>query len=187
VLGLEPGRAAAEVARRRLGPGGEGEVRQGYFPADLPTAPQRFDAITLLDVLEHFVDPVGFLGLVRRHLAPQGRLFVQVPNWDSLLVRLEGCASSVICTGHWSYFTPATLPAVLARAGFRRLHLETVVSEIDRIACFPAAERDAALARLRPEAAGMAWPDEAGPRSAARLHELGLGYKLIGVFAPEAG
>jgi SAM-dependent methyltransferase len=184
VLGLEPGRAAVEVARARLGGVGAAEVLQGYFPAHLPADRQRFDAICILDVLEHFVDPIGFLGLVKRHLSPAGRLFVQVPNWDSLLVQLEGKASSVICTGHWSHFTPATLPAVLARAGFRMLHLETVVSEIDRIARFPAAERDATLARLRPGSAGLAWPDDCGPRSAALLHELGLGYKLIGVFAP---
>lgn len=185
VLGLEPGRAAAAVARERLGAAGHDRVIEGYFPDDLPAGERSFDAITILDVLEHFVDPIGFLRVIRRHLAPEGRLFVQVPNWDSLLVQLEGTASSVICTGHWSHFTPATLPAVLARAGYRCLHVETVVSEVDRIGAFPPEAQREVVARLRPDAGGIAWPDADGPAKAALLHELGLSYKLIGVFAAE--
>ncbi len=180
VLGLEPGKAAAAVARERLGAGGQERVTEGYFPDDLPAGERVFDAITLLDVLEHFVDPIGFLRVIGRHLAPGGRLFVQVPNWDSLLVQLEGKASSVICTGHWSHFSPATLPAVLARAGFRCLHHETVVSEADRIEAFPAEAQRAVVSRLRP---GAAWAEADAAAKAARLHELGLSYKLIGVFA----
>lgn len=187
VLGLEPGKAAAAVARERLGEADRHRVIEGYFPADLPADQQRFDAISILDVLEHFVDPLAFLHLVKRHLSPRGVLFVQVPNWDSLLVQLEGAASSVICTGHWTYFTPMTLPALLARAGFHALHVETVVSEIDRIASFPDVAKSAVVARLRPSEAGAAWPDDNGPLSATRLHRLGMSYKLIGIFAPEPG
>lgn len=186
VLGLEPGRAACAVARQRLGATSQGRVIEGYFPSHLPVDQASFDAIAILDVLEHFVDPQAFLRLIRRHLAPGGRLFVQVPNWDSLLVQLEGRASSVICTGHWSYFTPKSLPALLTRAGFRALHLETVVSEMDRIAAFSDAEIAAVVARLRPAELPITWPDKHGPQSAALLHRLGLSYKLIGIFAAEA-
>jgi hypothetical protein len=45
----------------------------------------------------------------------------------------------------------------LVRAGYAALRIKTVVSEIDRIAVFSDAEK---------------------------FHELGLGYKLIGVFGP---
>lgn len=177
-VGLEPGAAAAAVARER----GSGLVIEGYFPQDLPTQPARYDAIVMLDVLEHFAAPRTVLRWVRQRLTPgTGRLLVQVPNWDSPLVRMEGAASSVVVPGHWSYFTPATLPGLLAREGFRPLHDETVVSEADRIAAFPAAERDACIARLRPR---LALPG--GPATAAWLHAHGLGYKLIGVFAPPA-
>jgi len=169
-LGLEPGVLGAEASRRR----GANVVR-GYFPGDLPDPAARFDVVAVLDVLEHMADPKGFLAAIRDQLVPGGRLFVQVPNWDSLLVRLEGGASSVVCPGHWSYFTPATLPALLARAGFRALEVGTVQSEIDRQSAHPAAQVEAMLARLR--------PGERGVPDVARLHALGLGYKLIGVFA----
>ena len=52
-------------------------------------------------------------------------------------MRLEGDRSSVVAPGHWSYFTPRTLPALLARSGFRVLSIETVVSELDRILLHP--------------------------------------------------
>jgi SAM-dependent methyltransferase len=185
VLGLEPGRTAAAVAQERLGTPDRPRVIEGYFPQDLPANQQSFDVISILDVLEHFVDPQAFLRRIRKRLAPSGRLFVQVPNWDSLLVQLEGTASSVICTGHWNYFTPKTLPEMLARAGYRALHVETVVSEIDRIAAFPDAAKTRMVARLRPKQPCFAWPDENGQQSAALLHRLGLSYKLIGIFAPE--
>jgi SAM-dependent methyltransferase len=112
---------------------------EGYFPNDLPDPAARFGVIAALDVLEHMAAPPPFLAAIRARLAPGGRLFLQVPNWDSLLVRLEGARSSVVCPGHWSYFTPATLPDLLARAGFRTLEVDTVQSEIDRLAAFPPA------------------------------------------------
>lgn len=169
-LGLEPGEAGAAATRAR-----GGEVVQGYFPDDLPDPAARFAVIAALDVLEHMAEPLPFLRAIRASLAGGGRLLLQVPNWDSLLVRLEGPRSSVVCPGHWSYFTPATLPALLARAGFRALELATVQSEIDRLAGFGAAQIEQMLATLR--------PGERGVPDAARLHALGLGYKLVGVFA----
>lgn len=171
-LGLEPGSAGAAASRRR-----GATVVEGYFPADLPDPAARWEAICALDVLEHMADPLGFLAQVRGRLAPAGRMLVQVPNWDSLLVRLEGAASSTVCPGHWSYFTPATLERLMRAAGFRTLAMETVQSEIDRMLAFPPAAIEAVLGALR--------PGERGVPDATRLHALGLGYKLVGVFAAD--
>jgi SAM-dependent methyltransferase len=169
-LGVEPGRAAAQVARER-----GATVVQGWFPADLPADAGPFDAVAVLDVLEHFAEPLRFLTELRTHLSPGGRLLVQVPNWDSLLVRLEGHRSSVVAPGHWTYFTPRTLTSLLARSGFRVLSIETVVSELDRILIHPPAQIAHWLHALRPTAS-------VGTLEAKKLHELCLGYKLVGVF-----
>ena len=171
-VGVEPGLAASAVARER-----GARVITGWCPADLPADPESYDAIAILDVLEHFADPVGFLVQLRDRLRPGGRLLVQVPNWDSPLVRLEGARSTVVCPGHWTYFTPASLPALCARAGFATLGVETVVSEIDRIGAFPADRVADVVAALRP---GASWP-----MTPDALHALGLGYKLLGVFAAD--
>jgi SAM-dependent methyltransferase len=170
-LGLEPGRLAASASRHR-----GAMVIEGYFPQDLPEPSARFDVIAALDVLEHMASPIAFLAEVRSRLTPGGLLFVQVPNWDSLLVQMEGAASSVVCPGHWSYFTPATLQKLLSYAGFRALAVGTVQSEIDRQSAFPTAAVQAALAKLR--------PGEIEVPDAGRLHALRLGYKLVGIFVP---
>lgn len=81
--------------------------------------PGRCSTKWILEVLEHVADPLGFLTKASAHLAPGGRLFVQVPNWDSLLFRLDGAKSSAVVPGRWRYFTPETLRDVLARAGSR--------------------------------------------------------------------
>jgi SAM-dependent methyltransferase len=168
-MGIEPGVAAAGAARAR-----GARVVTGWFPGDLPAAPTEFDAICLLDVLEHFADPLRFLRQVRARLAEGGRLLIQVPNWDSLLVRLEGASSSTVCPGHWSYFTPATLAALLARARFRAIGVETVVSERDRIAAFPPARIE-----------GCVVGNGSWPLSACELMDRGMGYKILAVFIAE--
>jgi SAM-dependent methyltransferase len=171
-LGIEPGHAAAALATAR-----GARVVRGWFPSDLPSDEPPFDAVVMLDVLEHFADPLALLRGVRDVLRPDGRLFIQVPNWDSPLVRLQGAASSVVCPGHWSHFTPATLRATLARARFSALHVETAVTELDRVAAFPASDLRALVAVLRP---GVLWEG----LSPEALYRLNLGYKLVGVFAP---
>lgn len=69
-----------------------------------------FDLITLLHVLEHIADPVGFLTRLGEKLNPGGLLLIQVPafmdNPYDLLV-----------ADHASHFTPATLTHLAARAG----------------------------------------------------------------------
>jgi SAM-dependent methyltransferase len=169
-LGVEPGAAAAHMARTR-----GAQIIKGWFPADLPSNEREFEAICVLDVLEHFADPIGFLRQLRAHLKPGGRLLVQVPNWDSPLIRLQGAAGSTVCPGHWSYFTPETLVEVLSRANFRVIGLETVVSEIDRISAYPLDQIQEWVKRLRPEA--PVWP-----MTTTELLDHALGYKLIGVF-----
>lgn len=170
-LGIEPGCAAAEQARQR-----GARVVNGYFPKDLPDPDRRHNLIAMLDVLEHIIAPRLFLREVRARLAPEGILFVQVPNWDSLLVQAEGARSTIVAPGHWSYFTRTTLLALLESEGFVTLGAETVVSEIDRLTECGAETVAATLARLRP---GLVLPQ---PLRAQDLYRHDLGYKLIGVF-----
>jgi len=108
-------------------------------------------------------------------------IVIQVPNFDSLLVRLEGAASSVICHGHWNYFTPVTLERCLRAADVEPLGSETIISEVDRIAAFPR-ERIAALAL---EICGHAPPAQ-GP-DAHWLHAQRLGYKVLACSRPRRG
>lgn len=146
------------------------DVLEGWFPA---AAPGRYDAVSLLDVLEHAADPVRLLEDVRAVLAAGGMVVVQVPNFDSLAVQADGMASPVVCHGHWNYFDAASLRRCAGLAGFRVAGIETVISEVDRLLRHPRDAIAAALARVRP---GLSLPESVGP---GWLHEHLMGYKLL--------
>lgn len=171
-LGIE---ANAEFARQCRERGIE--VLEGFFPGVLP-GEERFDVIALLDVVEHLHDPVDLLAKAAARLAPGGVLLIQVPNVDSLLVRLEGERNTNFCHGHWNHFNPRTLERLAQTAGLATLATETLITEIDRIRAFPAPQVAAAARRV----AGVEPPEGFGP---AWLHAHGLGYKAVGYFTRE--
>ena len=87
---------------------------------DAPFAAGSFAGVTLLHVLEHVPDPVGFLLAARQLLQPGGRLFVQVPNaasWQFLLLGRRWSALDV--PRHLFHFRPDDLEDLLAGCGFR--------------------------------------------------------------------
>ncbi len=84
----------------------------------------RFDAIYAQDVLEHLQRPLDELRELARILRPGGVIYVHVPNYASLTIRL-GVSRFAYNEplGHLNYFTPRTLGEMLRRAGFLRIRL----------------------------------------------------------------
>jgi len=113
-------------------------IVSGFFPDSLALTKYAafFHAISMLDVLEHMINPVEFLNGVKKYLTPAGIVLIQVPNLNSLHIQLDGRKNSNFCIGHWSYFTPTTLNATLEKAGFENVFLETYISEFDKIQAF---------------------------------------------------
>jgi SAM-dependent methyltransferase len=170
-LGVEPNPAfAAEGRRRGL------EVLDGWFPQTPPPERGWFDVIAMLDVLEHAADPVALLTGARSRLGSDGLLMLQVPNYDSLLLQLEGDASPVICQGHWNYFTRDSLTRCGEQSGFKAVVVETIITELDRIAQLPETQVRETVRRV----CGTAPPT--GPLTASWLHERFLGFKLLALF-----
>jgi SAM-dependent methyltransferase len=122
--GVELSTVTAEFARRERGLRVfDGTVEQAAFPDD------RFQAVTLWDVVEHFDDPVATLSEINRILAPGGILFVFTINQESLLNRV-GHTLYRASLGRWKhlmtlfydihhnfFFSPDTIRAILRRAG----------------------------------------------------------------------
>jgi glycosyltransferase involved in cell wall biosynthesis len=89
----------------------EADISQG-----LPIAEDRkFDIIVLADVLEHVSSPERLLLQARRHLAPDGRVLVSLPNavhWSVRAVvgsgRFDYTNQGILERGHVRFFTLAS-------------------------------------------------------------------------------
>jgi SAM-dependent methyltransferase len=93
------------------------------FRSELSAAPipaASFDAITLWWSIEHMRDPLAQLKACRRLLKDGGRLAIATSNVDSVEARLFGRYwHHLDVPEHYSQFTPATLAAMVEKAGFR--------------------------------------------------------------------
>lgn len=85
---------------------------------DLPSYYGEFDVVTMLEVIEHVLDPVAVLQHARRLLRPNGILYLTTGNARPFRDRLLAWRY-VIPEIHVSYFEPCSLEAALTRAGFR--------------------------------------------------------------------
>lgn len=111
-LGVDRNRWAIEQARHAGHSAYVGSI-------DVVPPDDRFDAVAMLDLLEHIPEPVPFLAEVRRRLRPGGRLLIMTPNIESLLARFSGRRwVSFKIPEHLHYFTHASLARLLEKNGF---------------------------------------------------------------------
>ena len=85
--------------------------------ADHPFSTERFDAITMLDFVEHVRDPETELRLACQRLADHGRLIISTPRMDSNVARATRRYWPQYREEHLTYFTRSGLSACLQRAG----------------------------------------------------------------------
>ncbi len=118
VEGIEPSAYASAYARDQLGLA----VQTGLFQTGL-FAPETFRAVVMLDVIEHFYDPLPMLCEIQRILQPGGYLALTTPNVNGLSTRLFGGRNYALDAtlggvGHVTFFSEKTLAAMLGMAGF---------------------------------------------------------------------
>jgi SAM-dependent methyltransferase len=78
---------------------------------DTLPAEDTFDLVVLVHVLEHVHEPLPLLRQIARHLRPDGRLYVDVPD----LARHSSIMD--LHLAHCNHFSRHTLDAMLSRAG----------------------------------------------------------------------
>jgi len=88
--------------------------------------PHGADAIVAADVIEHLRDAPTLLALIRKALAPDGRLFISVPNIANVTVRLgllfgvfEYRDRGILDNTHLRFYTLRTIRREVEAAGFR--------------------------------------------------------------------
>lgn len=116
VFGIEPDALAAAVARRRAG----AEIAVGNIgSARLPL--RSFDAVVSLHCIEHDADPIAFLTRAAEYLRPGGFLYIQTPNYNSLVRRVFGRDWYALDPPrHLTLFTPASLGRLARKTGLLR-------------------------------------------------------------------
>jgi len=154
------------------------DVIPGFFPEVFQNKSGNiYHVISILDVLEHQERPIEFLLSIKKYLSNEGLLVIQVPNFNSLYIRLDGPKNNNFCIGHWSYFTPQTLNNVMEKAGFENLFLETYISEFDKIQQF----HETKIQNVIKELTGKSL-NNLNELTIDWLHENLLGYKIFGVY-----
>lgn len=92
-----------------------------------------YDAVTLLNVLEHVNRPVDLLRELKRVLRPNGPLVVVVPNNEVVFWRIAHNVGtqpiSLGCDEHINHFRPASLRGLLKKAGFTGVQLVPAPAE----------------------------------------------------------
>lgn len=119
---------------RQRFPDSKVEIAESYF--ETFDTLERFEVIVFGYILEHVDDPVRILKHFRRHLAPDGQMFVTVPNSEVLNRRLGYLAGLLpdmqqlsehdLLLGHKRYYTVESLRKDILKAGYAIKRLEGI-------------------------------------------------------------
>lgn len=111
--GIEPGSVYAEAARALLP---DAVIHEDVLEStNLPAA--AYDLVTIRHVLEHLIEPVAALKIIRPLLKPDGILHVEIPD----VSKIPPTISPFIHHEHMNSFTPSTLRLAMERAGLEIL------------------------------------------------------------------
>lgn len=117
--GIEISKALAEEADANMRARGGRCVHGPGAEAIGAFEPGLFDGIVMRSYLEHEEQPLKVLEGAHRALKATGAVYVKVPNWGSVNRRVTGGKwCGVRLPDHVNYFTPASLRAMAAKAGF---------------------------------------------------------------------
>ncbi|MBW2708391.1 MAG: methyltransferase domain-containing protein [Deltaproteobacteria bacterium] len=93
---------------------------------------RTYDCVVCGELLEHLASPLALLKHLRSAIAPGGSLIASSPcvtHWSVIRDMLEGqfeyVPFGILCFEHIHFFTPASMRAVFAEAGF---HIEQEIS-----------------------------------------------------------
>jgi SAM-dependent methyltransferase len=127
-LGIDFSALQIDYANRRYG-----SAEHRFSTQVLAGLDERFDAITMIELIEHLppADARRLLAEARELLSPRGRLVVTTPNYRSLWPLIERGVNLVSQVGyeqqHINKYGRGRLAAELAQAGYSKVDVGTAV------------------------------------------------------------
>jgi SAM-dependent methyltransferase len=119
VAGVEPSVAPVAMATPEVRP----LIRNAIFRA-ADFAPRSMSLVTLFQTIEHVPDPLALCREARSLLKPGGAFLLIGHNRRGLLTRALGLKSPIFDIEHLQLFSPASMRALLERAGFPSAAIE---------------------------------------------------------------
>ena len=123
VVGVEPSAAPITAAE----PGLRARIRHTPFRSS-DFGAEQFRLVSCFQTLEHVADPLQLCADALRILKRPGAFLIVCHDRRALLARLMGRRSPIYDIEHLQLFSPRSVRALLARAGFGRVELRTVVN-----------------------------------------------------------
>lgn len=118
--GVDPSPFSVQTARDK------GFAAHHGLLAGLNLPGESFDALTLLQVVEHLLDPRPLLAECRRLVRPGGAILVETPNPASALARVKREGFNYwIPPVHCVWYTPDALARMLGSCGFKPVKVST--------------------------------------------------------------
>jgi 2-polyprenyl-3-methyl-5-hydroxy-6-metoxy-1,4-benzoquinol methylase len=112
-IGIEPSQFLSNEARK---------LRRNVLTGSLEVIPnQKFDVISVIDVIEHVVSPLQFIGTLIPYLSPNGVIVIVTPDSDSAVAKLLKHRWWHIRPAHISYFSKKTLRKCIAHLSLEEL------------------------------------------------------------------
>jgi 2-polyprenyl-3-methyl-5-hydroxy-6-metoxy-1,4-benzoquinol methylase len=124
VVGVEPNKEVAKAVRQRY----KIEMVVGtVIDAIGRYSKETFDVVTMFHVLEHIVNPVGYISNVSRILKPDGLLVIRTPNINAILFSiLRKHWGHLALPVHLYFYSSKTLTELLEKSGFQILQSKTL-------------------------------------------------------------
>jgi len=89
----------------------------------LPELP-NFDTIVMFHILEHLIEPLNYLKKLNNLLKSKGRIVVEVPNCEDLLLENNSAyAKWYWQRAHIHYFSKTILKQMLVKSGFKKVNI----------------------------------------------------------------
>ncbi|HEY3758971.1 MAG TPA: class I SAM-dependent methyltransferase [Solirubrobacteraceae bacterium] len=117
--GLEVSEFARAVASSSYGQ----ETYAGTLEEHWQRWEERYDAVTLFDLIEHIADPERMLEQIAFILKPRGVLVIKTPNIDCPEAAVFGPHYHSLKREHLNYFSAASLTAAARMSGFEAIEV----------------------------------------------------------------